>query len=105
MIVFTKVIGDLSTDTLDGVPSSGFVTREKKGPLLLSGRKTFTQPVSMKNTFTLLYTLNGYDLRELWNRSLRIDGDQTLPGSLLIKNNVDVVRYLRTICWYFIRNL
>ena len=46
----------------------------------------------MNNTFTLLYTLNGYNLRDLWNASLKIEGDQTLSGSLLIENDVDVVK-------------
>ena len=77
---------------MDGVPSSGFFTRDRKGSIDFNGRKTFNKTVSMNNTFTLLYTLNGYNLRDLWNASLKIEGDQTLSGSLLIENDVDVVK-------------
>lgn len=92
LLAFLQVSGDLSTNMLDGIPSSGIFFRDGKGPLILSGRKTFTKPVVMNKTFTLLYTLNGYNLKDLWNEALKIEGNQTLSGSLLIKNNVDVVK-------------
>lgn len=92
LILVSQVDKDLSVLTLDGVPSSGFVTRATKSTLYLTGRKTFNQTVSMNHTFTLLYHLNGYELRELWNSTLRIEGNQTIPGSLLINNDVDVVK-------------
>lgn len=78
--------------TLDGVPSSDFVTRDIKTIMILTGRKTFSRLVTMNHTFTLLYHLNGYELRGLWNATLRIEGNQTIPGSLFIKNDVDVVK-------------
>jgi hypothetical protein len=77
---------------LDGVLVSDFITKDRKIPFDFDGRKEFSNPVSMNHTFTLLYNLNGYDLRDLWKRSLKIDGDQMLPGALLIKNDVDIVK-------------
>ncbi|XP_057379728.1 uncharacterized protein LOC130702079 [Daphnia carinata] len=83
---------DLSTVKLNGVPSGDFFTRDRKTPITFNGRKEFNNSVSLNHTFTLLYTLNGFDLRHLWKQSLKIEGDQMLSGSLLIKNDVDVVK-------------
>ncbi|KAI9558066.1 hypothetical protein GHT06_014819 [Daphnia sinensis] len=83
---------DLSTTKLNGVPSADFFTRDRKTPIVFKNRKEFNNSVSLNHTFTLLYTLNGFDLRDLWKQSLKIEGDQMLSGSLLIKNDVDVVK-------------
>lgn len=77
---------------LNGVPSGDIFTRDRKTPITFNGRKEFNNTVSLNHTFTLLYTLNGFDLRDLWKQSLKIEGDQMLSGSLLIKNDVDVVK-------------
>ncbi|KZS11248.1 putative Closca [Daphnia magna] len=83
---------DLSTVKLNGVPSGDIFTKDRKTPITFNGRKEFNNTISLNHTFTLLYTLNGFDLRDLWKQSLKIEGDQMLSGSLLIKNDVDVVK-------------
>ncbi len=46
----------------------------------------------MSRTFTLLYYLNGYNLTEHMGLALKLDADQTIPGFVVIENDVDIVK-------------
>ena len=76
------------------MPTCGFVTKgpNEKGYLKFNKSKTFCNGPDMNRTFTLLYYLNGYKLTEPMGLALKVDVGQTIPGSVVIEDDVDVVQ-------------
>jgi len=76
------------------MPTSGFVTKgfNEKGYVKFDKSKTFSNGLDMNRTFTLLYYLNGYNLTGHMSLALKLDADQTIPGSVVIENDVDIVK-------------
>ena len=91
---FRQVDGDLTTGTLDSIPTSGFIPKDFKDFIIIEKncKKTFTQELILRENLTIIDTLNDYDLSVLWEEALKIEGDQTLNGFFLIENDVDIFR-------------
>lgn len=92
----SQIAKDLSAEMLDGVSTSVFLLKNNSDPIVITGFKKFAQTLSIDRAFELSDALNGYKLTELWDQALRIDGDQTLKGSLRVNGDLQATRYIHS---------
>lgn len=84
-----QVVGDLSALKIDGVERGDFVKKDWT-TIVMTGVKEFAGDLTFTDRINVRHRVNGHDLRNLTDECLRLTGGQSVNGTLVVKNDVDI---------------